>query len=201
MAREDESHMTTRIRIDLSQGMIEAEGTEEFVRSIYSDFQSRLATSPPTPEEGGQRRKPGRTTPPETEQGAKKAPRRSGASGTYVPKIVKDLDLSGKGKKMSLRDFYNQYDPTTNYERNIIFMYYLTQTLELEAVSVDHVFTCYRGISSIKAPDDLYSSLRDTQRHKGWVSLDSADKVQVTIPGINYLEHDLTKKKADEGTA
>jgi len=36
----------TRIRIDLTQGMFEAEGTEEFVRSIYADFKQQIQQTP-----------------------------------------------------------------------------------------------------------------------------------------------------------
>ena len=32
----------TKIRIDLSQGIIEAEGSEKFVLSIYSDFKEKI---------------------------------------------------------------------------------------------------------------------------------------------------------------
>ena len=36
--------MTTKIRIDLSQGIVEAEGSETFVQRIYNDFKESLAS-------------------------------------------------------------------------------------------------------------------------------------------------------------
>ena len=181
---------TTRIRIDLSQGIIEAEGSEEFVRAIYGDFKGRLESTPiaPTPpavgEKGG---KGGKDTT------ARPAGDKSRRAANYAPKIAKDLDLSGKGDKESLKDFAARYEAGSNFERNLVYMYYLSQILEKSPVTMDDVFTCYRSLQ-VKAPTDLYSSLFDTARHKGWVDVKSTENVEITVPGINHLEHDLPKK-------
>jgi len=193
MAPESESHMTTRIRIDLVQGIIEAEGSEEFVRLIYSEFKARLNAMPAAPPPVARGAKGGDTS---SVRSAREKTRRT----NYVPKIVKDLDLSGKNGKESLKTFFGKFEAATNYERNLIFVYYLRQICERSPVGMDDVFTCYRTVG-IKAPEDLYSSLFDTARHKGWVEVKSVEDVDITVPGINQLEHDLPKKKANEGTA
>ena len=36
---------STKIRFDLPEGIIEAEGSEEFVKAVYGDFKHRLETS------------------------------------------------------------------------------------------------------------------------------------------------------------
>jgi hypothetical protein len=185
--------MTTKIRIDLSQGIIEAEGSEEFVRSIYGDLKARLDAMPTAPQPSAKDIKGG-TTPPV--RPTREKTRRS----SYTPKIVKDLDLSGKNGNESLKAFFGKYEAATNFERNLIFVYYLRQICERSPVKMDDVFTCYRTVG-IKAPEDLYSSLFDTARHKGWVEVRSAEDVDITVPGINHLEHDLPKKKANEGAA
>ena len=181
--------MNTRVRIDLSQGIIEAEGSEEFVRSVYGDFKNRMNESPVRKE-------------PDTDIERKKKTRRvSKASGGNIearkprpknPQIVGDLDLSGKGGKVSLRDFYAQYAPANNFENNLIFVYYLKQELKMKTVGIDHVFTCYRNIPSLKVPK-LDQSLWDTKNRKGWLDTSSLEDIQLNVPGINYLEHDMKK--------
>lgn len=61
---------------------------------------------------------------------------------------------------------------------------------------MDHIFTCYRNISSIKTPGALQQSLIDTARNKGWLDTASLGDIKVPIAGINHIEHDM--KKASE---
>lgn len=62
--------MTTKLKIDLSQGILEVEGTETFVKAIYTDFKANFIESPD-----------GQTTAEETSLAAKpkriKTPRSS----------------------------------------------------------------------------------------------------------------------------
>lgn len=185
--------MITRIRIDLSQGIIEAEGNEEFVRSIYGDFKARLDALSAAPRPAAQGAKAAATP-------SVRSTREKTRRANYVPKISKDLDLSGKNGNESLKAFFGKYEAGTNFERNLIFVYYLRQICERSPVKMDDIFTCYRTVG-IKAPEDLYSSLFDTARHKGWVEVRSAEDVDITVSGINHFEHDLPKKKANEGSA
>ena len=188
--------MNTRVRIDLSQGIVEAEGSEEFVRSVYGDFKDRLEKIP-APD--------ARTLDDERTKQKRRASVKSSAGDpidktsrkprSKNPQIVGDLDLSGKGVKLSLREFYAQYQPANNFENNLVFLYYLKHELKLKAVGVDHVFTCYRNIPSLKVPK-LDQSLWDTKNRKGWIDTSSLDDIQLNVPGINYLEHDMKKAEA-----
>lgn len=185
----------TKIKIDLAQGIVEAEGSEEFVRSIYIDFKDKLHDATPT-------------TPSEakhTEQSKKveeeKAPlkkKRSVGAAKPEPQLLKDLDLSGKGSKSSLKEFYRKYAAKTNFEKNLVFCYYLQHIMEESPITVDHVFTCYRNITSIKAPKALTQSLLDTSHHKGWLNTSSLDNITVPIAGVNHLEHDLPKTEGEK---
>ena len=186
----------TRIRIDMVQGIIEAEGSEEFVRSVYDEFKVRLSEHESNPAKGGARkarapRRAARTTKGAQENKvAAKAPRKGRSK---LPQIVSDLDLSGSGKMQSLRDFFAQYRTSSNFEKNLIFIYYLKNVRKLSDVGVDHVFTCYRNIPSQKVPGNLEQSLVDTRARKGWIDTKSLDDITLTVHGINHLEHDLPK--------
>jgi hypothetical protein len=177
----------TKIRIDLSQGIIEAEGEEKFVQSVYDDFKEQISQ----PKSKFEKRI---SQLPRQVQDKIKPLKRRGATSTYTPKIVSELDLSGKKAGESLRDFYGHYNVKSNMERNLIFVYYMQDKLKMSGIICDHVFTCYRNIPKIKVPTALYQSLVDTGI-KGWIDTKSMDDIKVTIAGINYLEHDMQSEE------
>lgn len=190
---------TTKLRLDLNQGLLEVEGSDDFVREIYTDFKEQLhrsgkaktphnsqSASPP-PSEQAQQSSP----PPSPKSSSKK---RSSSNGSQ-PTIVKDLDLSGASKGVErLKDFHASYKITSNLERNLVFLYYLQNMLEISPITPNHVFTCYRDVS-VKVPAALVQSLRDTANRRGWIDTSDTNNLKVTFPGINHLEHDLEKAK------
>ena len=183
----------TKIRVDLGQGIVEAEGSEEFVRSVYEDFKGRLrlsnapiSTEPP--------KQPVKKVAKIPAQGVGK--KRKGGPSRSSPSLITNLNLRGTENVESLRDFYAKYKPTSNFQRNINFLYYLTEKLGITGITVDHIFTCYRDIPRLKAPN-AYQSLIDTSRSHGWIDTSSTDDIKVTIKGINYLEHDMPRPKPE----
>jgi hypothetical protein len=183
----------TRIKIDFSQGFIEAEGNEAFVKTIYADFKEKFQAAHGEIEKHTKAPKKARKPKDPSDSKPKKV--KSSVSGD-APKIVTDLDLSGGKDKPSLRTFYAQYAPNTNYEKNLIFCYYLKNILEIPKASINHVFTCYRDIKT-KAPTALAQSLRDTAKDKGWINASFLEDIQVPIAGTNFLEHDLQKASTE----
>ncbi len=183
----------TKIKIDLLHGLLEAEGSEAFVKSIYEDFKERIQVTHSSPVS---------VIPEKTKKNPSKASASSNSkpakrkTNSNTPSLVKDLDLKGGSGGKSLSDFYNQYSPNSNLEKNLIFAYYLQQEIKLNSITVDHIFTCYRNVSGIKTPGALQQSLIDTARNKGWLDTTSLSDIKVSIVGINHIEHDM--KKASE---
>ena len=178
--------METKLRIDLSQRTLEVEGSEAFVREIYSDFKDRIsAISQVTPKKtnGKQEAKAEAPTPP---KGKHRQLKKEALS------IVKDLDLAEQGYKPSLKDFFSKYTPRNNFERNLIFVYYLQNIANESAITTDHIFTCYRHVS-VKLPRAFKQSLWDTASQKGWIDTSSLEDIKVTTHGMNYIEHEITK--------
>ncbi|SOC55700.1 hypothetical protein SAMN05421509_105274 [Chromohalobacter canadensis] len=185
----------TKIRIDLVQGIIEAEGDSAFVKSVYDDFKDRLNTQSP---KAAQDVKKEAQEKPASAPTKKAAPvrKKKASGGSASGKMVNDLDLSGGGGAERLKDFFSQYKISSNYERNLIFVYYLQHRLNIQGITIDHVFTCYRDVG-VKVPSALQQSLWDTSRHKGWLDTNNGENITTTVPGMNHLEHDL-KKQEDE---
>ncbi|WP_240221732.1 hypothetical protein [Rheinheimera hassiensis] len=187
----------TKIRIDLVQGIVEAEGDSAFVKSVYDDFKDRLLSPPQKTGQGVKRE--AHEVPPPAPETAKKVltgRKKKASGGSSSGKMVNDLDLSGVGGAERLKDFFSQYKISSNYERNLIFVYYLQHRLNLQNITIDHIFTCYRDVG-VKVPSALQQSLWDTSKHKGWLDTSKGEDIKVTVPGMNHLEHDL-KKQGDE---
>jgi hypothetical protein len=193
---------TTRLKIDIGQGTVEVEGDDAFVRAVYADFKDRLLAAVPSapatkPHDQGTKPKspeaPVRSS--KDKPGGAKKKKTSGGSATGS--FVRDLDLSGGGKTKRLKDFYAGYAVTSNFERNLIFVYYLQHKLERPNITIDHVFTCYREVG-VKVPKALQQSLWDTTNRRGWLDTSDANDLKVTVPGMNYIEHDMQKASSEE---
>lgn len=182
--------MTAKIKIDLSQGVIEAEGSEEFLKEIYSDFKERMK-SPAKDSIKSPSRIPLNANEDQTETNNRTSKKKNKVSKIQLT-LIKDLDLSRKGDIPSLKEFHSQYKASTNFKNNLIFAYYLLNIREMQNVGSSHIFTCYRHLS-IKVPQDLVSSLRDTAKDKGWLDTSSLNDIKVPIAGINYIEHEMQK--------
>jgi hypothetical protein len=199
--------MTTKLKIDLTQGILEVEGSETFVKAIYSDFKLHFIGedagvalgSPPE----SRRRRTSRakalpampaSSPPEGQQPADE----EAASKAEMPaksgyKVVQTLQLSGGDGTPSLVEFMDAKFPITNEERNLVFVYYLQHLLKAKGITGDHVFTCYKQ-AKIRVPANLASSLQTTVTQRRWIKMTKTGRLSVTPGGKLYVEKQLPKK-------
>ena len=189
--------MNTKLKMDLLAGVLEVEGSEDFVKQIYDDFKASLAESKLaalTPDNEDKTKKVEQKTAQKKSQPASSTV--SKGKTKKAPGLLKNLDLSGGSDKPSLKEFYGRYDHKSNFERNLIFTYYLKEELEIEKVTLDHIFTCYRHVGQ-KIPKALEQGMRDTAKAKAWVDIDNVEDIKVPIAGMNHIEHDLPKSKVE----
>lgn len=198
--------MTTKLKIDLTQGILEVEGSEVFVNSIYRDFKLQfLGEEAVAKEEKPVRRRRGRkskTTPrpkPAPKAEAEPAKATEPVQEAKVPApapthtYLKDLDLSATSDHPSLVEFMDSKFPITNEERNLVFLYYLQKVVNQRPVKADHVYTCYRKVN-IRAPLNLDHSLQVTVDHHGWIRIAKNGNLTVTAEGKRYAENELPKR-------
>lgn len=188
--------MDAKLRIDLSQGILEVEGSEKFVDIIYQDFKQNLLSKTSlipsaTPN------MPSKFRATQKHKGSVEHSKKKSAVTTKTPSLVKDLDLLGKGKAQSLKTFVGVYTPKSAMEWNLLFVYYLQKILEVDAIGVDHIYTCYKHVN-IKSPTHLYQSLVNTAHKKGSINTTSVDAITVTIVGENSVEHEMPKNDQPE---
>ena len=202
--------MTTKLKIDLSQGLLEVEGSEAFVRTIYSDFKTHFAgidedeggtgsTSQKTRRTRKTKASKGKTTTSskasspqqtisekqsiEAEIPTKLAP----LSPTYT--YLNDLELGATKDHPSLIEFMDAKFPITNEERNIVFIYFLQNMLNLDSVTPNHIYTCYRAVK-FRAP----LNIENTLTRRDWIEVDKDGGLTLTAVGKTYVEKQLPKK-------
>lgn len=178
--------MEAKLHIDLAQGTLEVEGSETLVRDIYNDYKDRMSKiTPVIPKKtnGEQKAKPEAPAPQKTK------PRQSKKE---TLSIVKELNLAEQGDKPSLKDFFSKYNLSNNFERNLIFVYYLQNINKEPAITADHIFSCYRYVGA-RIPGAFKQSLWDTASQRGWIDTSSLDSIKLTTQGINYIEKDMAK--------
>lgn len=182
----------TKLRIDLQTGVLEVEGEESFVRQVYDDYKSKLNSIQKSQDiKQDERQIPSEKESVSTQANGKKKTKSRSARESLT--IVKDLDLSAKGGKQSLRDFYGTKSPEMGMEKNAVFVYYLEKIASLNKISVNHVYSCYKDVGT-RVPNALKQSLLDTSHHKGWIDTTSLEDIKTSTPGENFVEHDLPKK-------
>jgi hypothetical protein len=122
-------------------------------------------------------------------------PKSKAAKSKESISLDKNLNLREKGKK-SFKDFYEEKQPKSAMDFNTVAIYYLSEILELDNITASQVYTCYKEVNN-RPPDAFIQSLRDTASVKGYI--DSADVENLKIPsrGVNFVDHDLPKKKKD----
>lgn len=202
--------MTTKLKIDLTQGILEVEGSEVFVKSIYRDFKLQFLGEEAVEEEvKPARRRRGRKSKkapqitlgpkPAAKAGAEPAEAAEPVDEAKVPipasthTYLKDLDLSASPDHPSLVEFMDAKFPITNEERNLVFLYYLQKVINQKPVTADHVYSCYRKVN-IRAPLNLDHNLQVTADHHGWIRIAKSGNLAVTAEGKRYAENELPKR-------
>jgi hypothetical protein len=185
--------MTTKIRLDLNQGLVEAEGSEDFVAKIYNDFKDRL-----TQLSAGKKltvanrlRKRRAKTAKSTEEGERKG---KAAITLSRLEIVNELSLSGNNKLPSLSDFISEYKIKNRFEKAVLIIYYLQEKLKVPAITLNHLYTCLRHLK-IKTPRDLYAFVRLVKSKTGWLESASKENVRLNVHGIDQVA--ISMKKAE----
>ncbi|ESX23024.1 hypothetical protein [Mesorhizobium sp. LSJC264A00] len=198
--------MTVKLRIDLSQGILEVEGEEDFVREIHKEFQSYASKPPPgatsraAPEkEEGEGEDSSEAVNTDQQQPLKKRKQArkqkttvdgqasKNKAGSYQPAVLKELKLDG------LKEYYQVYDPISHQEKVLIFGSYFKEEKNLPVFTANHLFTCYRVLNE-KPPGAFLQVIRDTSAKKSWLNYVDTDNISVVHIGETYLAHDMRRK-------
>jgi hypothetical protein len=187
----------TKLKIDFQLGILEVEGEETFVKMVYQDYKDKLNTDILL--KASQEERKIQTKEKDAEEMSHKPEKRKSKSRSVreALSIVKDLDLSSKSNKQSLRDFYKEKQPQVGMENNAVFVYYMQKIAAINGITVNHVYSCYKDVGA-RVPTALRQSLIDTSHNKGWIDTASLEDIKVATPGENFVEHDLPKQDTNK---
>ncbi|MGA2384972.1 MAG: hypothetical protein ABSG33_00390 [Candidatus Bathyarchaeia archaeon] len=183
---------TTKAKINLKDGIIELEGSENFVTKQLDNFAQKIGNltspfpQPPKPDTD--------ETGNDASQGAavdEKRRRKKNATPRIVPPLP--LDLKKTNERPSLKEFYDQKKPKTDMERATVFAYYLKRYLNIKKIEPGHVVSCCKDVSA-KVPSDIGMTFYNAQNLYAWLQLDETGKAEISIQGENMVES-LPRKK------
>lgn len=183
---------TARIMLKIGDTAIEVEGSESYVDKKLqepSGFDSLIEKISETARLAPPKKKVKVKAVHEKEAKPKKPSKKVSLD------IMKDLVLTAEGDKPSLKEFYSKKNPKSNYERNVVFCYYLLKIKEVKPIGINHIYTCYKEVK--QRVGELGVSLSETSS-KGWLDTSDMSDIKVTPRGENFVEYDLPKVKKAE---
>lgn len=107
-------------------------------------------------------------------------------------KLDKDLNLRGDTKVQSFSDFFEEKKPSNSMEFNAVAVYYLCKILEIQNITLDHAYTCYREVNK-KSPKAFRQSFLDTKKLKGWINMTSDSQLEIPHRGVVFVDSDLPR--------
>jgi len=127
----------------------------------------------------------GNASPRQTRNGKRKPPSMS---------LIKEMDLHPSGKQ-SLREFFGEKQPKTQFEQIAVFVFYMRSVLEIDGISPNHIYTCFKDVSA-KPPVDVPQVARNCAAQKGWIDTSRKEGIDITTRGENLIDHDLPRDGA-----
>lgn len=194
--------MTTKLHINMSQGIIDIEGDPDLVREIYFDFKEQLlsgvktapsATPVHAQDDVAADEPTGKSKAKRRTATKKKAIGEESANSVSVnqPRLDKSLDTS------KLMSFFNQFEPKNNQEKILIFLKFLNDELKIESPNTDQVYTCFEKANE-RVPKAFGQAFIDTAGRKfGYIDYNSPSNIKITTVGSNHFRLDLKKKTAE----
>lgn len=185
-----------KLHINLSQGIIDAEGEEGFVWKVYEDFRDRLnwnvdlANTPEVDAGASEEEEEVPTYPIKQPSKKGRSKRSSPNKGTktqspglssYKPRLVDNLDTNG------IKDFIASY-AMTNHANNIVGFVKFLESKGRKPATFDEIYTCYRD-AGLRIPEAFAQAFMDTRGKKSFIQFSGPTDVELTLRGSNHIEH------------
>ncbi|MFC4353323.1 hypothetical protein ACFOW6_17375 [Fodinicurvata halophila] len=189
--------MTTKLHVNIHQGIIDVEGDPEFVKTVYADFKSTIVTkleettdynSAPEPQQdtnlGAE------TAASKSKSGRRTKSSKSSSSGKstntkYSPKVDPKLEIEG------LKEFKDKFKLSNNYTKILVFCKFL-ESKGISPCNADQIYTCFRALNE-KLPKYFSQALYDTKNKPTYIQFETLDEISVTNIGENAFNYELER--------
>ncbi len=191
--------MSTKLMINLRDGIVTVEGSEEFVRTIYQDFKERIAKLTIFPAEPPRQLERHSSS---SEEIAEHIPHRKIKSHRPPNAVIKKprtdsykLNFNTNLNLAGLDTFYDEWAPRNNFEKILIFAIFLRDRLQIAPCTAGDIYTCFHTLKSkTKTPEAFVQAFRDAQHRTHFIEFTSPQAVQITIAGDNHFNQKLKEK-------
>lgn len=178
----------TKVRINLHDGTIEIEGSQEFVEKHWEELKSFLK-KPEIQIKSIHNPNPSQNPPVKQSSGNQKPKKLS-----YAAPI--SFDIKKTEKKPALRDLYKEKNPSSDMEIVTLIAYYLKKYLTIDDVEFGHASFGYTVIGK-KRPKDFLSTFKNAMNLKVWVRRGSQPNTfTITPAGEDFVSLELPTKKS-----
>jgi hypothetical protein len=134
---------------------------------------------------------PAQHTPPARSNTQINTAKPKGKKAKTIISMDKNLNLSPPGK-VSAVQFATEKSPTNFMQKCVVAAYYLRDTIEVEKVTAQAVFTFFKYLNW-PVPADLKNTLQQAGT-VGWLDTANSEDIKLTSLGENLVEHNLPGK-------
>ncbi len=174
----------TKARINLKEGIIELEGSEDFVMKMLDKYDKNLNSSTV------------KVTPPIKNHQVKPVIlNRETTRNTPNGNMPSLINLKGNSNKPSLLELYKKKSPQTYQEAVTLFVYYISKYLGIQDVQVGHIISCFDEVGA-KKPKQIEPLFQEIKLFSGWLDLGKeTHTTRITEDGVNFVEQFLPKSR------
>jgi hypothetical protein len=201
-----------KFKIDVKQGVVELEGSETFVDKHLDKFEEIFTSAIKQTMTQGiihsitddnvpalQQNSEPKSNVSKLELAKANNNSNSNSNNKHATKQSPNLppipvDLKANVKKVGLREFYTEKNPSNHYENTAVFVYYLTKINKQTEVKYGEILSCYEEVGQKKP--SITDIIKNTIRYKGWLEPGSSKFItRLTISGENFVKFDLPQQK------
>lgn len=201
-----------KFKIDVKQGVVELEGSETFVDKHLDKFEEIFTSAIKQTMTQGiihsitddnvpalQQNSEPKSNVSKLELAKANNNSNSNSNNKHATKQSPNLppipvDLKANVKKVGLREFYTEKNPSNHYENTVVFVYYLTKINKQTEVKYGEILSCYEEVGEKKP--SITDIIKNTIRYKGWLEPGSSKFItRLTISGENFVKFDLPQQK------
>lgn len=198
-----------KFKIDVKQGVVELEGSESFVDKHLDKFEEIFTSAikqtmtqgiiHSITDDNVSALQQQNSEPKSDVSKLELAKANNNSNNKHATKQSPNLppipvDLKANVKKVGLREFYAEKDPSNHYEKTVVFVYYLTKINKQTEVKYGEILSCYEEVDEKKP--SITDIIKNTIRYKGWLEPGSNKFItRLTISGENFVKFDLPQQK------
>lgn len=188
----------SKLVINLREGILDVQGEESFVRSIYDDFKERIGKAVVIETGSAPQFQKVESSSEAVRQIARKKKIKPVQStdgkvrvGEFKPSFNANLNLTG------LSEFYKEWAPKNHPETILVFAIFLRDRLNIFPCTANDIYTCYFTLKSqVKTPEAFVQAFRNAENRTHYIRFESVDKIEITIAGDNFFAEKKAKGDA-----